>query len=140
MGAGTEAITTWILENVKTPVHPSQRELLVPPVPAATERHREPTIDVRYRVVEHQSGRCSFSRTVTYEGEYPVPESIVREGEEAVEDYIRENYNDDGPDDYGDEDTDDHEVSDSEISNFTCGASAACEQYEEAHPEAAANE
>lgn len=138
MGAGTEAITAWILENVKTPVHPSKLEIPVPPAPAFPNRRNVgPTRRVTYNYSETELGTCRYSVTRSSSGSIDVPETVIAEGEEAVDDWIKEHVDLECDDDY---EYNDHESQDSDDHNFDSNSGAVCEEYAEEHPEAAANE
>jgi hypothetical protein len=85
------------------------------PLPAPPSKAKERTIDVCVQAEEQVYGHSHWSRMDHFEGTIPVPEDLLREGDQdEIEDWIRdhiENYLDR---DYGEEDTGDSDTDDSE--------------------------
>jgi hypothetical protein len=81
------------------------------PAPKAKER----TIDVRVEAEEQVYGHSHWSRMDHFEGTIPVPEDLLREGEQAeIEEWIRDHIEDYLDRDYGEEDSGDSDTDDSE--------------------------
>ena len=85
------------------------------PLPALPTKAKERTINVRVEAQEQVYGHSHWSRTDHFEGTIPVPEELVREGDQdEIEDWIRDHIEHYLDRDYGEEDTGDSDTDDSE--------------------------
>jgi hypothetical protein len=85
------------------------------PLPALPTKAKERTIDVRVEAEEQVYGHSHWSRIDRFDGTIPVPEDLLREGDQnEIEDWIRDNIEDFLDRDYGQEDTGDSDTDDSE--------------------------
>ena len=82
------------------------------PLPAPPTKAKERTIDVRVEAEEQVYGHSHWSRMDHFDGTIPVPEDLLREGDQdEIEDWIRDHIEgyldrDYGEEDSGDSDTD----------------------------------
>lgn len=139
MSGGTEAITKWVLDTVKEaqPVGDSVIDLggtaeEAPPPPAAPVPRVAPvaTRPVNFTYVERETGVCDYTVTNTYSGPIQVPVTVIEEGEEEVEAYIRNRYSEmrSTSSAYNYED---HNCDNTECDEFTSNADEVCSEYEE---------
>ena len=85
------------------------------PLPAQPRKTKERTIDVRVEAEEQVYGHSHWSRMDHFDGTIPVPEDLLREGDQdEIEDWIRDHIEDYLDRDYGEEDTGDSDTDDSE--------------------------
>jgi hypothetical protein len=88
--------------------------LRLTPLPAPPGK-AERTIDVRVEAEQQLYGHSHWSRMDHFEGTIPVPEDLLREGDQdEIEDWIRDHIEDYLDRDYGEEDSGDSDTDDSE--------------------------
>jgi hypothetical protein len=84
------------------------------PLPAPPRKAKR-TIDVRVEAEQQLYGHSHWSRMDHFEGTIPVPEDLLREGnQDEIEDWIRDHIEDYLDRDYGEEDTGDSDTDDSD--------------------------
>ena len=85
------------------------------PLPAPPTKARERTIEVRVEAQEQVYGHSHWSRMDHFNGTIPVPEEVIREGDQdEIEDWIRDHIEEYLDRDYGDEDCGDSDTDDSD--------------------------
>lgn len=85
------------------------------PLPAPVTKAKERTIDVRVEAEEQLYGHSHWSRRDRFDGVIPIPEDLLREGDQDdIADWIREHIEEYLDRDYGDEDCGDSDTDDSD--------------------------
>lgn len=85
------------------------------PLPAPVTNTQERTIDVRVEAQEQVYGHSHWSRMDRFEGTIPVPEDVLREGDQVeIEEWIRDHIEEYVERDYGEEDCGDSDTDDSD--------------------------
>jgi hypothetical protein len=112
------------------------QKVWTPPTPIATPSPARRNTDVRtIRVAGsidgHTYGSCSYTESWTVRGHVDVPLSVFEEGEDAVRNYVEEEFRDNGDRNYGEYEYADHESDNDEVNDIYIDVADAMEVYEQ---------